>query len=393
VLGYECLRRREQDVRVVVSTAVAVSTSALLTLQVGVFASRYVGQLAERYLIVAAPPLFACFVVWLARGLPRPQPATAVIALTVAVPALLLPLRQLVTPYAAPDAFMTIPLRRLQEATSWGTTVAAWTLAAALLVGLAVVVPRRAGAVLALLVGAVLAVSAVVASVEVSRLTRHDRAAFFAGSSPAWVDAASDAPVVELYAGSSYWNAVWSTAFWNERLTRVVQLPGTPFSGVSVPVVQARPDGTLVEAGRGVLRARYIVAPPTIAFSGAPVAQAAAQGLDIAGQRLWRTDGTVKLTQLTVGIQPNGDLTAPVDVFVYDCSNGHGRLELTLLGKMPATVEIRRSGLRVMQFAVAPDSVWRGSVAAPSEAHGGVCSYEILASALVGSTQIEFVRD
>jgi hypothetical protein len=127
-------------------------------------------------------------------------------------------------------------------------------------------------------------------------------------------------------------------------------------------------------------------------FGGEPVAQAASQGLDIPGQRLWRTGGTAKLTQLTVGLQPNGDLTAPVDIFVYGCDKGKGRLELTLLGKQPATVEIRRSGLTAMRFAVAPDTVWRGSVAAPPEADGGVCSYEILASALVGSTQIEYVR-
>jgi hypothetical protein len=82
-----------------------------------------------------------------------------------------------------------------------------------------------------------------------------------------------------------------------------------------------------------------------------------------------------------------------VDVFVYGCSHGHGRLELTLLGKLPASVEIRRSGLTAMRLTMAPDTVWRGSVAAPPEANGGVCSYEILASALVGSTQIEYVRD
>ena len=76
--------------------AVTVSASVWLTLQVGVFASRYVGQLAERDLIAAAPPLLACFVVWLSRGMPRPQPATWIIAALAALPALLLPLRMLI---------------------------------------------------------------------------------------------------------------------------------------------------------------------------------------------------------------------------------------------------------------------------------------------------------
>ena len=66
------------------------------------FASRYVHQLAERDLIAVAPPLFACFAVWLARGMPRSQPATSIIAGLVAVPAVLLPVRTLVTAAAAP---------------------------------------------------------------------------------------------------------------------------------------------------------------------------------------------------------------------------------------------------------------------------------------------------
>ena len=55
--------------------AVATALSLWLVLQVGVFASHYVGHLAERDMIAAAPPLFLCLAVWLELGAPRTHPA------------------------------------------------------------------------------------------------------------------------------------------------------------------------------------------------------------------------------------------------------------------------------------------------------------------------------
>ena len=117
LLAYGAARGRERDPHVRALVAVALSASAWLTLQVGIFASRYVGQLAERDLIAAVPPMLVCFVVWLSRGMPRPQPATSIVAAAAAVPAVLLPVRTLVTAACPPDAFMTIPLSRLLEKT------------------------------------------------------------------------------------------------------------------------------------------------------------------------------------------------------------------------------------------------------------------------------------
>ena len=131
VLTYGAACGREHDAGVRALAAMSVSTSLWLTIQVGTFASRYVGQLAERGLIVAAPLLFACLAVWLSRGVPRPQPATSIIAVAIAVPAVLLPVRALVTPSATPDAFMTVPLARLTEATSGSVVEVGWMIVAA----------------------------------------------------------------------------------------------------------------------------------------------------------------------------------------------------------------------------------------------------------------------
>ena len=57
--------------------AVAASITVWLVAEVGVFASRHVGHLAERNLFALAPILFLALALWLDRGAPRPPVATA----------------------------------------------------------------------------------------------------------------------------------------------------------------------------------------------------------------------------------------------------------------------------------------------------------------------------
>src|SRR5205085_228390 len=57
--------------------ATAASVTVWLVAEVGVFASRHVGHLAERNLFALAPILFLALVLWLDRGAPRPPVATA----------------------------------------------------------------------------------------------------------------------------------------------------------------------------------------------------------------------------------------------------------------------------------------------------------------------------
>ena len=121
VLAIAAARRGEPDPAVRAYLAVAVSFSLLLVLEVGVFASRYVGQLAERDLIGLAPILFLGLVIWIERGAPRSFQATAWVALAVATPLALLPLGRLVTSYAPPDAPTLTALYDLRRTTSLAT--------------------------------------------------------------------------------------------------------------------------------------------------------------------------------------------------------------------------------------------------------------------------------
>ncbi len=118
VLAVGAARRGEPDPAVRAYLAVAVSFTVLLVLEVGVFASRYVGRLAERDLIGLAPILFLGLMIWIERGAPRGFFTTSWVALAVAAPLALLPLGRLVTSYAPPDAPTLTALYDLRRTTS-----------------------------------------------------------------------------------------------------------------------------------------------------------------------------------------------------------------------------------------------------------------------------------
>ena len=85
VLAWELLRGRQRDHRVKRSSRRSARVRPVVTVvEVGVFASRFVEHVTERQLLSVAPPIFVAFMVWLGRGMPRPQPVTSVIAIAVA---------------------------------------------------------------------------------------------------------------------------------------------------------------------------------------------------------------------------------------------------------------------------------------------------------------------
>ena len=392
LLAYGAARGRERDPHVRALVAVALSASAWLTLQVGIFASRYVGQLAERDLIAAVPPLLVCFVVWLSRGMPRPQPATSIIAAAAAIPALLLPVRTLVTPHAAPDAFMTIPLSRLLEKTSADTLELIWVIAVASVVVLTVFLPRRAAMLLPALVVAALAFTSVLTVREIERRTTSDRVGFFGPGSPTWVNDAATAPVTYLYDGNPFWNIVWETTYWNNRIRWVAKLPGpSPGPLPTYRDVSPRFDGRLFDVHGHSMPGREVVASTAFTLIGKVVAQVHQYGTEQEGLRLWRTPGPPQLSTTTIGLRPNGDIQEPVHILVYAC--GPGKLELTLFGKQGTPVEIDVDGAPKLRIELPAGSVWNGSIPAPPYADGQTrCVYDLVSKGLVGSTRIEFVR-
>jgi hypothetical protein len=392
VLAIQAARALEKDPGVRAFAAVAIAYSAALVVEVGVFASRFVGHLAERQLVTAAPLLFLGLAVWLRQGAPRPQPWTSVAAVLLAVPVLLLPVSDFVVPEAAPDGFSTIPLARLAGWTSEGAMEAVYLAGAAIVLVLFVLLPRRAAPVLAVLVGAGLLAASAIVSSEVSQLSRREHLRVFGAGDPRWVDRVADGPVSFLWVGERFWPAVWEHLFWNRRIAEVLRLPDQEVPGpLPQRAVAPRFDGRVFDTAGGAVAPPLLVASRSLVFDGERLAELPATP-DHDALVLWRPELPLRLRTWSTGVLPNGDLMGRSRVQVFAC--GPGRLELTLIGKQGLPLRIRIDGRLVYERTLASGEIDRPELPAPAEARGdGRCVYEIESDGLVGSTRIEYVRE
>ena len=393
LLAVESARTRESSPAVRAYVAVAVSLTAWLVVEVGVFASRFVGRLAERNLLGLAPVLFLALMAWLARGAPRPRVGTSALALLLLLPLLALPLNELVSEEALPDAFTLVPLYRLAQWRPGVDLELVVAVGGAVLLAAFALLPRRLVGLLPVVLAAGLAGASAAASDEVAQRSRYDHERLLGGER-GWIDAAASGPVVYLYAGESYWNGVWQQVFWSRRLRAVSTLPGTKVPGpLPQTEVAPRPDGRLALGGGRVLDARSVVASASHAFVGTPVARIRQRDVDQAGLVLWRLQEPMRLSSVITGVRPDGDMYEPGRLRAYDC--GGGELRLTLLAKSSTRVELRRDGVlvRTLQFR-SPEQFWIGTVPGPPRDPSGplTCTFEVRGSSLLGSTQFEFVR-
>jgi len=393
LLTWTTLRGREPErgVRALVATTVAYL--GVTVLEVGAFASRFVQHLTERQLLSLAPLVFIAFAVWLRRGLPRPQPATSVIAVVVAASALLLPVERITTPAAAVDALSTIPLEHLRRHLSESSFETVYAVAAALLLLLAVVVPRRFGPVLAGIVVLALAAGSIVASREIRQRSRAERESTFSGAPPAWMDANGAHDVGFLLTGELLWPGVWHQLFWNSSISGVLHLHGAALPGAAPQEeVSIAPDGSLIRASGAPVEFGELAAPSTVTLAGTSV-WALRPNADQPGVTLWRLAGPARVLQRVTGLRPNGDVYGGTSARIEVFGCGPGELQLTLLGKQGFATRIRSGGRTLAERAIPPQGVWRPAVRAPANADGsGSCTFELQSDGLVGSTRIEFVR-
>jgi len=393
ILTWGVLRSHEADTRVRALVAAAVAYVGVTVVEVGVFASRFVEHVTERQLLSVVPPAFVAFAVWLGRGVPRPQPVTSLVAFVVAASALLLPLERVATLAAFADAPSLIPLERLSRHLEQATFEAAYAGAVALVLLLAVLVPRRAAPLLAGVVALALAAGSVVASREIRAGSRVERERTFAGAPRGWIDATGAGDVTLLLTRERFWPSAWELLFWNESITRVARLSEAESPGVfPQQVVVARPDGRLSTRAGHDLAARHVAASTDLSVVGEQVATLPAS-FEQRGMALWRVSPPVRLSHRVAGLKPNGDLYAGDEarIKVYSC--GPGSLELTLLGKQGLPTRVLLNGAVVAERAVPPEGVWRPSIPAPPDADGtSACVFRLQTEGLIGSTRVEWVR-
>ena len=393
ILAWELLRGREEDPRVRALVASALAYAVVTLVVVGAFASRFVEHVTERQLLSVAPPIFVVFAVWLHRAAPRPQPTTSIVAFGVAAAALLLPLDRVTTPAAYADSPSMISLEQLSRHLDAAPFEGVYAGALALLLLAAVLLPRRAVPVLAIVVALALGGASLIASTEVRERSQTERERTFAGAPVDWIDAAGERNVALLVTGERFWPSAWEVLFWNESIRSVVRLRGVDSPGV-VPqeVATIGRDGVL-EARSGVDLAPPVIAAPTgTSIVGEELASLPAS-FEQAGMALWRVEPPLRMSRRVTGLKPNGDLYGDeaARIEVFGCEPGE--LQLTLLGKQGLPTRIRLGETVLAERAIPPDVVWRVAVPAPEGADGtGRCVYVLETDGLVGSTRIDFVR-
>jgi hypothetical protein len=390
LLAVAALRGRERSPQAQAYLAATIAISLVFVAVVGLFASRWVGRLAERNLIALAPLLFLGFGLWLDRGAPRPRVATAVAAVAAVALLAFVPWDEFVVRAAQPDAYSTIPLNWMRLEYPDLDVRLMVIVAAVELLALAVLVTRRFRWTIAVAVGVVLAAASIPTTIEVAREARDFRTAIV-GTDPRWIDKGADGPVAYLFGGEQPWSAgapVWEHLFWNRRLHRLYQLFGARIVGPA-PGANVRPaaDGRLLLHDGRAAEGRYAVASTRMTLVGEQVATSPAQ------LGLWRVEPPLRLSTRRTGVDATGVVAAEASVVVYDCRRGE--LALTLRSPAEQEIELLAGHNVVRRLVLEVDRPWSGTipVESPTSSRPRTCRFGIRGvDRPLRAERLEFVR-
>jgi Dolichyl-phosphate-mannose-protein mannosyltransferase len=265
-------------------------------------------RLHDRYAFYLLPLWLIVFVVWLARGLPRPLVATAIgVCLALVLPAIL-PFRQLANEAGIDTVPGALWVWVEQQVAGPGPLSGSRLLAVFVvgLLGAMVLVPRRFGLGLA---AAVLCVFAVTGALAWERMIdAPEDNVFRGGLERAWVDAAvgDDARVTKLYIDTACGStverhALFLTEAFNASVDRAAYIGDSTPDGLPIERVDVGPHGALLLSPGNQLAAEYVYAQPGLELDGERVATGTNAELV-----LWRVDGPVAV----LGAETNDELAA-----------------------------------------------------------------------------------
>ena len=371
--------------------AVAVAYASWFVLQSGVFASRFVGHLAERYLIGITPLVFLALVVWLDSGLPRGPLSISLAGLAVTAPLVSLPLDQILTQYP-PHAPTLAWLYDLRQWTSFATLEGLIYGASGATILVLALLPRRLTAVLPLVLLAALAVASIAASRYAADTARQLEASSL-GPDPRWIDHAADGPVSYLYAEGANWVGVWEALFWNRRIRRVYGLNGAKVTGPLPQLpLELLPDGRFAAADHHSVDSEYVLAPlglvtsvPAYEFVGDMVAYRRLSS-SRTGLALWRIDPPLRLSFRTTGLEANGVIYAGGEgrIVAYACR--HSVFRIRLLVKEPQTVTILRNGVFYRRLTFHSAAFWRAAIPTVPSPGESTCRLDVRPTGLLAAT-------
>ncbi len=366
------VRPAERAVRTTVTFSLALA--AIAAVEVGVFAAGHADRLLERELLFALPPLCVGFAVWLDRGGPRPRLRTLGVVTCAVAGLLAVPFGRLASSAVAPDNPSLVPLTHLDGPRTYGVVALVALAAGALLLAL----PARRLWVLPTLLAAVLVADSIAASEEFVDRSQAARAAY-AASRPDWLDRAATGPTAYLYDGGTGWQLVWTQLFWNDRITRVIDLPTAHIPGPlpqrQLQIIEA--GGELRFVGGAVPELPLLAAPKGFHFTGRRLVTAKPIGVS-----LWQVEAPPRIRTWAQGLEPNGDLAqggvATLDVF--DCTRG--TFHVVAIGRDNETLRLSQNGNPVAQTRLWPEGVWEQTIQTPA-ATGARCTFSLSTTSLV----------
>ena len=307
--------------------AAAVSLSFWLVLEVAVFASEQTFRIEERNMFHVGPLFFIALLVWIERGLPRPQPATWIAAVFAAAITLVVPYDDFIGLSAVSDTAALLPLGWLVEQGLALTDTWLVVLAGAALAALAfLLVPKRYALVLPAFVLVYFAISQdPIVDQHRFRAAQH----LFGGITADhrdWIDRAvgPDANVSFVWTGNSDKFTVWENEFFNRSVGDIYTTgPAVPGGLAQTPVKVDRRTGYL-RGPEGRVRAQYALTDASVEAAGKVVAEDARKRM-----LLYRVDGLLRQLALIDGLYPE-DTWSGKDVTYtrHDCRGGTLSVEL-----------------------------------------------------------------
>jgi hypothetical protein len=133
------------------------------------------------------------------------------------------------------------------------------------------------------------------------------------------------------------------------------------------------------------------VIPFNYALVGDRVASAPQTGTDRQGLALWKLDRPLRVSTITSGLLPNGDVDYQAALSVYGCRSG--TFDLVFLVKQPQTVRVFLDGRLARRATFGSATTWHLQLTVPPVAGTGrICRMRVLAGALLGTTRFAFER-
>ncbi len=308
--------------------AAALSISFWLVLEVAIFASEQTFRIEERNMFYVAPLFLIAMLVWIERGMARPQPSALLTAAFAAGLPLVIPYHDLIGLNAVSDTAALLPLgwlvARGLALNSVDLVVLAGCVAAAIAF---LLVPKRYALALPVLVLVYFTVSQhPIVAEHRFRAAQH----LYGGITNEhrdWIDRAvgRDADVAVVWTGNSDKFTVWQNELFNRSVGTVYTTgPTVPGGLAQTPLTVDRQSGYLRGPDGKLVRVRYALTDASLALRGRTVAEDKRKAM-----LLHRIDGPLRQLSFVDGLYPQDTWSKRVVTYTrHDCRGGTLRVEL-----------------------------------------------------------------